>query len=142
MNPGRVTFEQKARLKQILTCVSWENTTQPRVHHTHTSLLARAYRLQRDLFFFFEAGAVRAACSTWGCGINVQVGLWVVYVLRGGGGSGSLPLSLAKCLPTIGFAGNFSRVCWKFAVQQALGAPRCASFQCHLKVALCARSQL
>lgn len=36
MNSGRVTFEHKARLKQILTCVSWENTTHPRVHHTHT----------------------------------------------------------------------------------------------------------
>lgn len=36
MNSGRVTFEHKARLKQILTCVSWENTTHPCVHHTHT----------------------------------------------------------------------------------------------------------
>lgn len=35
MNSGRVTFEHKARLKQILTCVSWENTTHPHVHHTH-----------------------------------------------------------------------------------------------------------
>lgn len=36
MNSGRVTFEHKARLKQILTCVSWENTTHPCVHRTHT----------------------------------------------------------------------------------------------------------
>lgn len=43
MNSGRVTFEHKARLKQILTCVSWENTTHPHVHYTHTHIYACAY---------------------------------------------------------------------------------------------------
>lgn len=52
MNSGRVTFEHKARLKQILTCVSWENTTHPHVHHTHTYTHTYIY------FFILLVGTV------------------------------------------------------------------------------------
>lgn len=43
MSSGRVTFEHKARLKQILTCVSWENTTPTCAPHTHTQTYRFCY---------------------------------------------------------------------------------------------------
>lgn len=62
MNSGRVTFEHKARLKQILTCVSWENTTHPHVHYTHTHI----YMCVHTYVFLYLLGLL---CSVEGGGL-------------------------------------------------------------------------
>lgn len=62
MNSGRVTFEHKARLKQILTCVSWENTTRLCVHHTH--IHTHTIYIFFFKFFFYSLGLL---CSVECC---------------------------------------------------------------------------